>query len=291
MTRGKTAIIAGALTLFFAALLSVPASAALKDTSSDISKLRPTLAPLSPLEKVPEKEGTEKEKGDEEEANDAKKKANEVEKKAEPTAAELYLEEIRLGSVFAVRGELEAALASYKRAIKLRDDDPDAYFGYANILLRMKKPKEAALNYTKALEFEPKNATYHNNLAWALMEAGSLEKALKTVLKALEFDPPGAPTYLDTKAMIELRSGLTATAERSFKEALTKSPPGDYISRIIILRHLLELYKKIGDKESVAAVERVINNIDTNSVEGDKKALDKDKKTGKEPAKEGDKKP
>jgi superkiller protein 3 len=65
-------------------------------------------------------------------------------------------------------GQVEQAIASYRKAIALDPKLASAHYNLGNALAGKGKVEEAIECYRKAIALDPKNASAHNNLGLAL---------------------------------------------------------------------------------------------------------------------------
>ena len=81
---------------------------------------------------------------------------------------------------------MDLAIETYRRAIQLQPNFPDAYCNLANAYKEKGLVVEAEEAYNKALILCPTHADSQNNLANIKREQGKIEEATKLYLKALE---------------------------------------------------------------------------------------------------------
>ena len=77
------------------------------------------------------------------------------------------------------------AIDTYKRAIELQPNFPDAYCNLANALKEKGQVSEAEDCYNTALRLSPNHADSLNNLANIKREQGLIEEATKLYLKVI----------------------------------------------------------------------------------------------------------
>lgn len=109
--------------------------------------------------------------------------------------------------VFAQLGE-----AFKEKASAARGDERKQYY---------EKSMEA---YQKALAMKADDASYHNNYALALTNAGRIEEAQAELVKAAELDPPGAARYFFNLGAVLVNRGDTKNAAEAFKKATEADP-------------------------------------------------------------------
>lgn len=158
-----------------------------------------------------------------------------------------YDEHIRLGSIYEAKGMPGKAQKEYEAALVLNEDDSRAYFGLGNIFLKTGNFIDAEQSYLKAIELDPTQGFYHNNLAWAYIYIGNLAAARVKALEAAAIDVSRLYLYYDTLGFIETKIGNYGEAERLLKEALVLAPFNDTMARGYIYTHLVELYKETGE--------------------------------------------
>jgi SAM-dependent methyltransferase/tetratricopeptide (TPR) repeat protein len=90
------------------------------------------------------------------------------------------------GNRLLAQGELDRAVASYRKAISLKGDLVEAHSNLGAALRQQGKLEEAAASYRNALSIRPDHATAHNNLGNVLRKLGNPEAALASYLRALE---------------------------------------------------------------------------------------------------------
>jgi tetratricopeptide (TPR) repeat protein len=100
-----------------------------------------------------------------------------------------------LGLALRDKGQVEEAIACYRKAIEL---DPKFALAHNNLgtALRRKGQVEEAIDcFRQAIELDPKLAGVHNNLGLALRDKSQVEEAIACYHKAIELDPKFAPAH------------------------------------------------------------------------------------------------
>jgi tetratricopeptide (TPR) repeat protein len=100
---------------------------------------------------------------------------------------------INLGSVYRDLGELELALASYRRAVTLNPLSANAHKNVGAIHFQLKNCEEAVYELTQAVNLNPQLLDALSNLAIAEFDCGQVEASVPRFEKALEM--PGALNY------------------------------------------------------------------------------------------------
>jgi tetratricopeptide (TPR) repeat protein len=93
------------------------------------------------------------------------------------------------------KGETEAAISEWNKALALSPEDAEAHTNLAAVLIRKGALAEATAHLLKALETNPKSSEAHNNLGIILVRNGSVDEGIAHFRKALEEDPDSAQTY------------------------------------------------------------------------------------------------
>ena len=158
-------------------------------------------------------------------------------------------------------GDLEGALTGYAELLD-RDGRERAalYFRMGNILLKLDHNREAIARFESAIMQELRGE-YVNNLAFAYLKAGELERAERAAKRAISIDPSKDFIYLETLGSIEMAAGRFPQAELSLKKALSRLPEGEREGRLYILGSLAELYRKSGEAGREAAINELIEEV------------------------------
>jgi len=90
------------------------------------------------------------------------------------------------------KGETEAAVAEWRKALQLSPDDAKAHNNLGTVLWRRGELDEAVTHYVKALELKPNYPEANNNLGVAFVRQGKWDAAITQFQKALETYPDSA---------------------------------------------------------------------------------------------------
>ena len=93
------------------------------------------------------------------------------------------------------RGEYDAAIARYKKALEIKPDYADADNNLANLLVGRRQYDSAIAYFHKALEIKPDFFEAHYNLALALVDCGQYDSAIAHYQRALEIKPGNAEVH------------------------------------------------------------------------------------------------
>ena len=98
-----------------------------------------------------------------------------------------------LANVLSRRGQVDAAIAHYRKALDVRPDDVWIRNNLGNALASRGQADAAISQYRKALDIEPDDAATHNNLGVALANYGRLAEAAAHFQAALDAAPRTSP--------------------------------------------------------------------------------------------------
>jgi len=94
-----------------------------------------------------------------------------------------------LGRAYLERGELDEAIAEYRKSIKLLPNYFKGYYGLGAVYGQKGDIAKAIDNYKKSLVLNPEYSDAHYNLALLYHKQGSLEEAIQHYLKAIALAP------------------------------------------------------------------------------------------------------
>jgi tetratricopeptide (TPR) repeat protein len=163
-----------------------------------------------------------------------------------------------------VKGELDAALASFQKVLALDPRDP-ARMNAILILERQGKWPEAIAEYRKAIELNPKNALLHANLGWALTQLARWNDAMLEYQKAIGLD--------SKSTLAHYRIGYTLTMKGDIQGALaayqkTLAIDPEHIETLNNLAWLLVTCRDPKLRDPAKAVKLAQKTVDKNSKEG-----------------------
>jgi tetratricopeptide (TPR) repeat protein len=96
---------------------------------------------------------------------------------------------INLGAALEDSGRLEEALAEYREAVRISDDNHNAQFDLANLLLKMGRPAGALPHFRRTIALDPHEASPHLGLGETLLQLGQDTAAMDEFRTALRLDP------------------------------------------------------------------------------------------------------
>src|SRR3984893_15454124 len=95
-----------------------------------------------------------------------------------------------LGNALTGKGQLNAAVRHYSRAVELRPDYADGHFNLGHVLLCQGRLDDAIAEYEKTLSIQPDDAEAHASLGNALLQKGKLGLAIEQYEKAITGSHP-----------------------------------------------------------------------------------------------------
>jgi tetratricopeptide (TPR) repeat protein len=113
---------------------------------------------------------------------------------------------------------LAQAATIYKRAHKLRPNQPEAASALASVYAEQGKHDAAAEVWKSLVKLEPKNGEYQLNLGLATKQAGRADEAAQYLKHAIELNPRLAEAH-EALAEYQKAKGQAAEAEQSRKRA------------------------------------------------------------------------
>jgi tetratricopeptide (TPR) repeat protein len=91
----------------------------------------------------------------------------------------------------------------YRRAYRLKQDDPEVHKNYAGLLIKLNRNVEAETHYRRALELKEDDPKAHNNYALLLYKLGRYYEAQSHYLRALELKEDDPLTHYDYAFLLE----------------------------------------------------------------------------------------
>jgi len=93
------------------------------------------------------------------------------------------------------RKQYDRAERMFKKAIQVKPDSEEAYFGLGEALLRLGKFAEAKVAFQKVISLNVRNHNAYENLARVYTAQGDLEKAAISIKKSLAINPDQPHLY------------------------------------------------------------------------------------------------
>jgi tetratricopeptide (TPR) repeat protein len=134
-----------------------------------------------------------------------------------------FLAQINLGQILFERGQLEEAIACFRKALEIHPGLAEAYNDLGNTLLKQGRAEEAITDFQKALSARPDFADAWDNLGVALLRQGRTAEAKAHFQRALELRPDCAEAHNNLGNLL-LQEGQTDAAISRFRQALDILP-------------------------------------------------------------------
>ena len=168
------------------------------------------------------------------------------------------------GIAYKAKGEIDNAIAEYRRALELVPDYAEVHNNLGNLLKDQKKFDEAILHLESSIKIFPDNPNTHNNLGTVYAMKGEVNKAAVYFAKATRLQP----SYIDARQNLGLayiQQGRLDAAEREFSEALqtTKSIMLREEKRLEAAKLMMDQAKKPGSPLTYEQRNKAAGKLDT----------------------------
>jgi tetratricopeptide (TPR) repeat protein len=111
----------------------------------------------------------------------------------------------------AAKGQDEAAIAEWKKALEINPEDPMANNNLGTHLLKRGQLDEAIPHFEKAVALKPDYADAQNNLGIVLLQKGKVDKAIEHLEKAEGINPRNTQTYYNLGAALYMQGKVAET--------------------------------------------------------------------------------
>ncbi len=130
---------------------------------------------------------------------------------------------VALGNSLAMRNEVEEAIASYRRALAIRNDLPESHVNLGTALSQKGMLDEAISSFRESVRLDPDLAKAHYNLGNALGRQGKVDEAIQSYRECLRIQPRYAEAHCNLGNAIS-RLGDFEEAMKEYREALRLNP-------------------------------------------------------------------
>jgi len=151
----------------------------------------------------------------------------------------------------ALTGDMEGALASWKKALVLDPGDAGAEADMGTALFELGRAEEGLLHLEKAIKIAPKFPEPYSRLGWELGKAGRLDEAIVPLRKAVELRPESVEYRVNLGYVLGMH-GDYAEALAAFQKAVELSEGKDW--RCLDMQ--AKAYDKVGRVAEAIASER-----------------------------------
>src|SRR5438132_8257306 len=128
-----------------------------------------------------------------------------------------------LGGAYIEKGEFDEALAEYRRAIEIHPNEADSHNNYGSALRELKQFDQAEIEYKRALSLRPQYLDARLNLGSLLLQRGRTAEAIANLETARRLQPNDATTHV-TLALALMKNGQTGEAAAELNRALQLAP-------------------------------------------------------------------
>ncbi|MBN1383935.1 MAG: tetratricopeptide repeat protein [Elusimicrobia bacterium] len=125
---------------------------------------------------------------------------------------------------FYEKGYTEEAVSSYKEAIRIKPEKPDAYYDLGTVYLHQKKYDMAISYLKKALEIKPDYDKVYNNLGLAYKLKKDYPKAIKVFRKCIDISPEQRAAAYNNLGLVYVEMGELSKAFENFLKAVKLDP-------------------------------------------------------------------
>jgi len=137
-----------------------------------------------------------------------------------------------LGLILFSRGQADAAMAHYRKALEFEPANTEARNNLGNALFQQGKLPEAMAEFRQALAIRPGDAEMHDNFATVLLQAGQSDEARAHFQKALAIWPNDARAHGNLGNLL-VQNGQVRQALAHYQAALRLQP-----TNVLVLNNL-----------------------------------------------------
>mgnify|MGYP005852827073 CR=1 FL=1 len=134
-----------------------------------------------------------------------------------------YFARTNLGFALMGGGDLDAAVAQFNEALRIRPESAETHNGLGTALLKLGQPDAALERFTTALRIRPGFAEAHSNRGMALAQRGDIGEAFAEFQRALQISPE-SPEIQYNFGFALANLGKPDEAMLHFRKALTLKP-------------------------------------------------------------------
>lgn len=139
-----------------------------------------------------------------------------------------WMPHLNLANIYQKRGELDKAMAEYRKALQLQPDNTEVHYDLAQALFVQSRFEEAADHYRKAIDLDPTHHMAINNLGTIYLKEDKLDEAAACFEKTIRTRPKEAMGYYNLGRVCALRKQFDRAIE-CFNQALQLDPGSTYI--------------------------------------------------------------
>lgn len=139
------------------------------------------------------------------------------------TPAVDFYKQFDVAAALVNKGQYEAAIPEWKRALDMQPDDAGAHFNFGETLLRAGSVEEGISQLEESIRLNPHFAEAHNNLGVALARLGRNEESEKQLRLAIDENPEYVEAYHNLGSTLLVENRLDE-AQQQFEKALQLKP-------------------------------------------------------------------
>jgi protein O-mannosyl-transferase len=139
------------------------------------------------------------------------------------TNPECWMAYNNLGTILVRRHDIDGGIGEFQKALRLRDDYPEAHNNLGIALARKGEISAAIREFQAAIKLAPVFAQAHDNLAHALVQTGNPEEAIAEFQQVLRLKPDFAYPHYNLGLALA-RKGQIDEAILLFQEAIRLKP-------------------------------------------------------------------
>ncbi len=128
-----------------------------------------------------------------------------------------------LGDVYGRRGDKQAALREFQRAIEIKPNYGDAYHNLANTYMELNQPDKALEGYQNALKFNPNLWQSYQNITAIYFGQKKYDLATENLQKAIQLNPRNLNLRINL-GVVYLNMGQKDKAKETFNLILNVDP-------------------------------------------------------------------
>jgi tetratricopeptide (TPR) repeat protein len=130
------------------------------------------------------------------------------------------------------QGDKVGAIADYTQAIRLNDQNSDAYYKRANVHYDLGKYQQAIQDYTQAIQADPNNAKAYYNRGLAYSDIADIRSAIKDFAQVIRLNPNDADAYHQRAlSYYQLKDYKTAIEDYTQSIRLNPNDANSYTNR------------------------------------------------------------
>jgi Flp pilus assembly protein TadD len=137
--------------------------------------------------------------------------------------ADNYLAESALGDALADRGEIAAAIAHHRAALRIKPDHADAHNDLGRVLAESGHLDDAVHEFSEAVRLRPAWAEAHHNLGTAFVTQNRTTEAIDQFQQALRLDPDLDRTHRALGIQLQ-KMNRDAEALEEFRQVVRLTP-------------------------------------------------------------------